>query len=166
MSSIKAEWYSVRPFLKASVPWVRWASSSSDLVARGEHAQPNQALSQAVEMLAWPHGSLSAAYPEVVWKMCHPAGFLDGGSLTGRRETRVPQSIACRSTFTPSLRSRAAVVREAALMVAKSLGAITTIFSPVYPDSARSCLAFSRSGFFRRSAPASVSSQAAQPRYE
>jgi hypothetical protein len=39
--------------------------------------------------------------------------------------------MVCRSTFTPSFRSMAAVVRDAALMVAKSLGAITTIFSPL-----------------------------------
>ena len=105
--------------------------SSRAFEARGEQGQPNQARSQSVEMFEWPHGSTSATPLDVVWKMCQPAGFLLGGSLVGRREVRVPQSMTWRSTFTPIFRSWAAVVSDAALMNAMSLGAITTIFSPL-----------------------------------
>ena len=99
-------------------------------------------------MFEWPHGSASATLLDVVWKMCQPAGFLLGGSFTGRREVSVPQSMTWRSTFTPSFRSMAAVVSDAALMVAMSLGAITTIFSPLYPASWSSCFALARSCFW------------------
>src|SRR5262245_42831271 len=129
--SIRAEWYSLSSFLKSAEPGVAFPRSSSAFEARGEHGQPNQARSQSVEMLEWPQGSTSATPLDVVWKMCQPAGFLLGGSLVGRREVRVPQSMTWRSTFTPSFRSWAAVVSESALMNAMSLGAITTIFSPL-----------------------------------
>ena len=99
-------------------------------------------------MFECPHGSASATLFDVVLKMCHPAGFLLGGSFTGRREVSVSQSITWRSTFTPSFRSIAAVVSDAALMVAMSLGAITTTFSPLYPASWSNCLALARSDFW------------------
>src|SRR5206468_5645859 len=112
------------------------------LLARSEHGHPNQASAHRVEMFECPHGSPRATPFDVVWKMCQPAGFFDGGSLIGRREVRVPQSMTWRSTVTPIFRSIAAVVSDAALMLAMSLGAIRTIFSPLYPASCRSCRAF------------------------
>src|SRR5262245_61758425 len=111
--SIRAAWYSVKSFLNSGEPAGVLPSSSSAFEARGEHGQPNHARSHRVEMFECPQGSASATLFDVVWKMCQPAGFLLGGSFTGRRDVSVPQSITWRSTLTPSFRSIAAEIGRA-----------------------------------------------------
>src|SRR6266852_7363339 len=69
-----------------------------------------------------------------------PIGFFEA-----LRMVRLPQSLAAISTVNPSFRKRSAATRACECGTGVSTASSTTIFSPLYPASAISFLALSKS---------------------
>ena len=102
----------------------------------------------------WITGLSSVTAGHAVWNRCQPPS--SGFFFSARREVSVLQSIACTSTFTPARRNSWAETWLAALNCGMSVACISTIGSLLYPASASSSFAFSKSCVISRSAPVAL----------
>src|SRR5262245_20234872 len=128
--------------LAASVSRVNWARSFSIGSLVG---QPIHDFSPAPPSKGETAGVMRSNDVPHVWKMFQPP--CAGGSFLATRETMVDQSMACRSTLAPSDRSTSAVTRADPCANGVSVGSMTTIGRPLYPDSFNRRFARSRSAF-------------------